>query len=295
MNNKTSRYLAGFALGLLASGAHAEYWTVDEQVKNFNDVSAQIQRGDLQAAEAKLQDIGQNIERSDVRIGQYQRELANAYLQQGRQQLASGNTEAAAATLGKGEQHLIATSADFKAQYQASLEAATAERRQAAAAAEAQAKAAQQRQEAERARQQQMAEAKAAAERQARAQQQAAAQRAPHAVAAAPVAAPKPAVAAAPRARLIDPTAASSSVPMPMLDINDRDGLRDLLDQVAADVVAFDCAVRLEVREAKDYPFVAALLSARIKKLDPAFAPQFSPVLKPDQEPRLVLSPQSNG
>jgi hypothetical protein len=106
---------------------------------------------------------------------------------------------------------------------------------------------------------------------------------------------PKPVVAAAPRARLIDPNAASSSVPMPMLDANDRDSLRDLLDQVAADVVAFDCAVRLEVREAKDYPFVAALLSARIKKLDPGFSPQFSPVLKPDQEPRLVLSPQSNG
>ena len=80
-----------------------------------------------------------------------------------------------------------------------------------------------------------------------------------------------------------------------MLDANDRDSLRNLLDQVAADVVAFDCAVRLEVREAKDYPFVAALLSARIKKLDPGFSPQFSPVLKPDQEPRLVLSPQSNG
>ena len=81
---------------------------------------------------------------------------------------------------------------------------------------------------------------------------------------------------------------------MPMLDANDRDSLRTLLDAVAADVVAFDCAVRLQVREAKDYPFVAALLSARIKKLEPGFNPQFSPVLKPDQEPRLVLSPQSS-
>ena len=105
---------------------------------------------------------------------------------------------------------------------------------------------------------------------------------------------PKPVAAAAPRARLIDPNAASSSVAMPMLDANDRDSLRTLLDAVAADVVAFDCAVRLQVREAKDYPFVAALLSARIKKLEPGFNPQFSPVLKPDQEPRLVLSPQSN-
>ena len=148
--------------------------------------------------------------------------------------------------------------------------------------------------EAERARQQQLAEEKAAAEREA-AQQAAAAQAQPAPAVVAKVEEPKPVVAAAPRARLIDPNAASSSVPMPMLDANDRDSLRNLLDQVAADVVAFDCAVRLEVREAKDYPFVAALLSARIKKLDPGFSPQFSPVLKPDQEPRLVLSPQSNG
>lgn len=290
MNNSTSRYLAGLALGLVTSAAQAEYWTVDEQVKNFNQVSAQIMQGDLQAAEAKLESIRQNIDTSDVRIGQYRRELANAYLQQGQQQLANGNTEAAAATLTQGEQHLVAASPALKEQYQTSLDAATAERRQAAAAAEAKAKAALARQEAERARQQQLAEQQAAAER-------AAAQQAVAAPAAAPVAKPetaKPAVAAAPRARLIDPSAASSSVPMPMLDADDRDSLRLLLDQVAADVVAFDCAVRLEVREAKDYPYVAALLSARIKKLDPGFAPQFSPVLKPDQEPRLVLSPQSN-
>lgn len=288
MSNNKSRYLAGLALGLLANAAQAEYWTVDEQVKNFNDVSAHILRGDLPAAESKLNSISQNIDPSDVRIGQYRRELANIYLQRGQQQLARGNTAAAAATLTQGEQHLVAASPALKEQYQSSLDAATAESRLAAAEAEAKAKAALARQEAERARQQQLAEAKAAAERQARAQQQA-----QHVAAPAPVA--EPAVAAAPRARLIDPSAASSSVPMPMLDANDRDSLRDLLDQVAADVVAFDCAVRLEVREAKDYPFVAALLSARIKKLDPGFSPQFSPVLKPDQEPRLVLSPQSNG
>lgn len=99
----------------------------------------------------------------------------------------------------------------------------------------------------------------------------------------------------APRAQLIDPAAPSSTVPLPMLDAGDREALRDLLDRVAADVVAFGCAVSLEVREAKDYPFVAALLSARIKKLDPGFAPRLSPVYKPDQEPRLVLSPQRNG
>src|SRR5690606_36183953 len=142
------------------------------------------------------------------------------------------------------------------------------------------------RKEAARAHQQRLAAEQAAAEREA-AQQAAIEQPAPEPVQARvePSKPAVPTVAAAPRARLIDPYAASSSVPMPMLDADDRDGLRNLLDRVAADVVAFDCAVRLQVREAKDYPFVAALLSARIKKLDPGFAPQFSPVLKPDQEP----------
>ncbi|MDG9923507.1 MULTISPECIES: hypothetical protein [unclassified Pseudomonas] len=335
MNKGSYRYLAALGLGLLLGEARAEYWTVDELVKDFSQVSAQISRGELQAAESGLSTLRQHTASNDVRIGQYQRELANAYLKQGRQQLQAGNAAAANATLSQGQQHLSAASPALKQEYQASLAASAAEsgaKPAAVAAAKPQAQPAPApakvaakptvaavaenpaerredverrlqeaeaiiaKKEAERARQQKLAEEQAAAEREARAQQAAAAQPvAAPAPAVAKVEAAEPAVATTPRARLIDPAAASSSVPMPMLDANDRDSLRNLLDQVAADVVAFDCAVRLEVREAKDYPFVAALLSARIKKLDPAFAPQFSPVLKPDQEPRLVLSPQSNG
>jgi DNA segregation ATPase FtsK/SpoIIIE-like protein len=331
MNKGSYRYLAALGLGLLLSEARAEYWTVDTLVKDFSQVSALIARGELQAAESGLETLRQHTASNDVRIGQYQRELANAYLKQGRQQLQAGNAAAANATLSQGQQHLSAASPALKQEYQASLAASAAESGTKPAAvatpqaqpAPAPAKVAAKpalaaenpaerredverrlqeaeaiiaKKEAERARQQKLAEEKAAAEREARAQQAAAAQpAAAPAPAVAKAEAAAPVVAAAPRARLIDPAAASSSVPMPMLDANDRESLRNLLDQVAADVVAFDCAVRLEVREAKDYPFVAALLSARIKKLDPAFAPQFSPVLKPDQEPRLVLSPQSNG
>lgn len=318
MNNSSRRYLAALALSLLLGEVHADYRTVDELVKDFNQVSAQIARGELQAAEAGLDALRQRTASNDVRIGQYQRELASAYLQQGRQQLQAGDKAGAGATLAKGERHLAATSPAFRQQYQAvvaeggstkpaAAPVAAAKPQPVAKPAEAkapeerredverrlrEAEATIARKEAERARQQQLAEEKAAAEREAA--QQAAAQVKPAPAVAAKAEDPKPAVAAAPRARLIDPSAASSSVPMPMLDANDRDSLRELLDQVAADVVAFDCAVRLQVREAKDYPFVAALLSARIKKLAPGFAPQFSPVLKPDQEPRLVLSPQSN-
>lgn len=332
MNKGMHRYLAALALGLLLSEARAEYWAADELVKSFTRVSEQISHGELQAAEAGLDALRQNTSSLDVRVGQYQRELVTAYLQRGQQQLQAGDTHAAGATLAQGERHLQAAPPALKEQYQASLAAVAAgatpapaveqpEPRQVAAkpapAAEQanpeerreeierrlrEAEATIARKEAERARQQQLAAEQAEAEREAKAEaaRLAAATQAKPEPVVARVEAPRPAVvakvveAAAPRARLIDPAAASSSVPLPMLDANDRDGLRTLLDRVAADVVAFDCAVRLQVRDAKDYPFVAALLSARIKKLDPGFAPQFSPVLKPDQEPRLVLSPQSS-
>lgn len=294
MNFRKKHALATLILSLLLGQAHAEYWSTDELVKGFNGVSAQIGRGELQAAEQALATLRQNVDKSDVRIEQYQRELAGAYLKQGQQQLAAQDPSAAAASLARAKPYM-AMAPGLKAQYTQSL--AAVEQRTAPAApvkppapakplpsaAELAAKA---KQDAERAQQQKLVAQKAAAEREAAAQ---AARQAEAAKAAALAA------AATPRAQLIDPTAASSSVPLPMLDTQDRDALRKLLDVVAADVVAFNCAVRLEVREAKDYPFVAALLSARIKKLEPGFTPQFSPVLKPDQEPRLVLSPQNNG
>lgn len=292
MNNNMKRGAATIALCLLIGQAHAEYWTVDALVHEFNQISAQIGRGELQAAEKALAGVRQHTSNSDTRIGQYQRELARAYLARGRQQLQSGDADAASATLGQGSASLVSASPELKQQYQASLDAARA----GSTASKREAEAAKAREQVEAARQRQLAEQKASAEREARVRQQAQAQAEQQKQAKAePVAPVAPVAPAAPRARLIDPAATSSSVAMPMLDAGDRDGLRHLLDQVAADVVAFDCAVRLEVREAKDYPFVAALLSARIKKLDPGFTPQLSPLLKPDQEPRLVLSPQSNG
>ena len=52
-------------------------------------------------------------------------------------------------------------------------------------------------------------------------------------------------------------------IAMPMLDNQDNENLRRLLDSVAADVVTFRCAVRIEVREAKDYPWVCLLYTSR--------------------------------
>lgn len=337
MNASTPHYLAALALCLVLGEARAEYWAVDELVKDFGSISLQIGRGELPSAEADLAALQQRVNPLDVRIEQYQRELAAAYLQQGQQQLAAGNPAAAGVALTRAKPYM-AVAPGLSQAYQASLAAiasggspASAHPAQTAvhpqplptlaqqsapalpgaAQPETSAQQATRRQaverrlqeveaiiaskEAQRVQQRQLAEAQASAALAARAQQAA---EQPKQAAPAPVTAEAQGaqpVAAAVRARLIDPAAASSSVPMPMLDANDRDSLRTLLDAVAADVVTFDCAVRLQVREARDYPLVAALLSARIKKLAPDFSPQLSPVLKPDQQPRLVLSPQSNG
>lgn len=289
-NHSTSRLLTlllALPLSGLATLVAAENWSdVDPLVQDFAQISAQISRGDLQTAESELQALSQRIDPRDSRIAQSHRALAEAHLRQARGQLQAGNTAGARNALSQGQQHLDFVAGDLRQQYQTGLsvldEADSQARRQQEAVSQ------QARQAAERAEQQRLAEAKAHAAREAQARQQAAA------VAAKPVPTPAPVAPPPLRAHLIDPAAASSSVAMPMLDAGDRDGLRDLLDTVAADVVAFNCAVRVQVREAKDFPFVAALLSARVKKLNPQFEHQFAPLLKPDEEPRLVLSPQGN-
>ena len=123
MNFNKKQSLATLALSLLLGQAQAEYWTVDELVKDFSQVSAQITRGELQAAESGLEALRQHTASNDVRIEQYQRELASAYLRQGRQQLQAGNAAVANATLSQGQRHLSAVSPALRQEYQASLTA----------------------------------------------------------------------------------------------------------------------------------------------------------------------------
>ncbi|MFI8746448.1 PA5502 family lipoprotein [Pseudomonas sp. NPDC077186] len=234
---------------------------------------------DLSLAEERLDDARSQLaalERraaGDTRLEQYRRQLADAYLQQGREALQQGDLDRAAKALGQARS-LLPQAPALSGDLQQAIENARDARRD---AAEQLARAA--RLDAQR--QAQLSQQRATAERLAAA--------APARITAP---APAPAIAEPPRARLIDPAAASSAVAMPMLDKQDNEHLRRLLDGVAADVVTFRCAVRIEVREAKDYPWVAALLSARIKKLDPGFRPQLSQKIVPQQVPRLLLSPQ---
>lgn len=277
MMSFASRCLSIVAISLLLaacqSAPQVANLPTDDLVSAFRQLEQSLASGQLSAAESQLGSLQQRAT-GDTRLEQYQRQLAEAYLQQGQQALQTGDLDSAAKALGHARRLMpqapaLTTGLDGAINQAREDEVNAAEQvRQAAASAEA-------------ARQAQARQVRQAAERQAAASE---ARQQPNASA--------PERPAAPQAKLIDPAAASSVVPLPMLDNQDNERLRSLLDRVAEDVVAFRCAVRIDVRQAKDYPWVAALLTARIKRLDPNFSPRLSQVIKPGQVPQLVLSPQ---
>ncbi|WLH35778.1 hypothetical protein PSH79_00335 [Pseudomonas sp. FP2196] len=73
---------------------------------------------------------------------------------------------------------------------------------------------------------------------------------------------------AKPKAKVIDPTAESTTV---ALNITDSHKLRRQLDAIAADVVNYECAVSIQAPRTNDYPWLANLLTKRVKKLNPDF------------------------
>jgi hypothetical protein len=285
MKSFTSRHLAVFLVSLLTSVAGNvalaadDELPVDDSVTAFRNIEQSLNNGQLQQAESQLNGLKQRAA-GDTRLEQYQRQIAETYLQQGQSALQKGDLNAASAALSRARGLLpqapaLTSGLDTAISTARASELANAEKTrlaaQQAAAKEAAAKA-------EQARQQ-----KLAAERQAE-QKKAAAL-----AASVPV---QPVAPAKPQALLIKADAASSNIGLPMLDDNDSDALRKRLDQVASDVVNFNCAVSIHVRQGKDYPWVGALLSARVKKLNPTFKLQLQQVLDPQQAPQLVLTPQ---
>ena len=73
---------------------------------------------------------------------------------------------------------------------------------------------------------------------------------------------------ARPPAKVIDPAAESTTV---ALNNSDIAKLRHQLDLIAQDIVNYQCAVSLQVPRTADYPWLATLISKRVKKLDPGF------------------------
>ena len=284
MKSFVSRCLPLLLVSLLTSTtfnvAHAtdDELPVDDLVSAFRNLDQSISRGQLQQAESQLASLRQRAA-GDTRLEQYQRQLAENHLQQGQTALKNGDLNGASASLGKARGLLpqapaLTSGLDNAIAKARATELAAAEQAQLAAK---QAAAKQAAAKAEQARQQKLAAERAAAQKKA---------------AAALAASQVPVAPAKPQAQLIKPDAASSTISLLMLDEKDNDGLRKLLDGVAADVVNFDCAVRIDVRQAKDFPWVAALLSARVKKLDPAFKLQLSQALNAEQVPQLVLTPK---
>jgi hypothetical protein len=94
---------------------------------------------------------------------------------------------------------------------------------------------------------------------------------------------------AQPKARVIDPTAESTTV---ALNINDMGKLRRQLDAIAADVVNFQCDVSIQAPRTDDYPWLANLLSKRVKKLDPEFDLKLERQILRSVAAQMVLSPR---
>lgn len=96
------------------------------------------------------------------------------------------------------------------------------------------------------------------------------------------------------KSRLIDVNAVQTIVPMPMLSKRNDHQLGRLLDAVAADVVKFRAAVTIEVADTRDFNWVAALLLARVKKLDANFKPRLKEVTRSEQPAQLIIIPNQN-
>ena len=94
---------------------------------------------------------------------------------------------------------------------------------------------------------------------------------------------------AQPKAKVIDPTAESTTV---ALNINDMGKLRRQLDAIAADVVNFQCDVSIQAPRTDDYPWLANLLSKRVKKLDPEFDLKLERQILRSVPAQMVLSPR---
>lgn len=253
----------------LSFGASADN-EIDETVQALRNLDKSVASGQLSQAETQLRALQQSIP-GDTRLEQSQRTISAAYVRQGESALQGGNLSAAEQALGKAQQVMPAGNQQAGA-LAAAIQTSKQQQQQAAELAA---------QQAARAKTQAQAEAAA------RQQQQLAARKAAEAKKAAEAAKPKP-----PVAKLVDLNKTSSTVALPMMDTQDIKSLRKLLDQVAVEVVAFNCQVNLQVRNHKDYPRVASLLSARVKKIDPGFVLQLEPLINPANDPQLVLSPR---
>jgi hypothetical protein len=94
---------------------------------------------------------------------------------------------------------------------------------------------------------------------------------------------------AKPQAKVIDPTAESTTV---ALNLTDMTKLRRQLDAIAADVVNYQCDVSIQAPRTQDYPWLATLLTKRVKKLDSNFDLNLERQILRNVPAQMVLSPR---
>ena len=94
---------------------------------------------------------------------------------------------------------------------------------------------------------------------------------------------------AKPQAKVIDPTAESTTV---ALNLTDMSKLRRQLDAIAADVVNYQCDVNIQAPRTQDYPWLATLLTKRVKKLDSGFDLKLEKQILRNVPAQMVLSPR---
>ncbi|RON35288.1 PA5502 family lipoprotein [Pseudomonas brassicacearum] len=94
---------------------------------------------------------------------------------------------------------------------------------------------------------------------------------------------------AKPPAKVIDPTAESTTV---ALNLTDMTKLRRQLDAIAADVVNYQCDVSIQAPRTQDFPWLTTLLTKRVKKLDSDFDLNLEKQILRNVPAQMVLSPR---
>ena len=94
---------------------------------------------------------------------------------------------------------------------------------------------------------------------------------------------------AKPQAKVIDPTAESTTV---ALNLTDMTKLRRQLDAIAADVVNYQCDVSIQAPRTQDFPWLTTLLTKRVKKLDADFDLNLEKQILRNVPAQMVLSPR---
>lgn len=89
-------------------------------------------------------------------------------------------------------------------------------------------------------------------------------------------------------AKILDPTVESTTI---ALKITDSKQLRRQLNDIAADVTAFNCDVTVQVPRTDDYPWLATLLTKRVAKINPDFELQIQREIEKTEPAQIILKP----